>query len=70
MGAATIEAELIQKLAAKREAVLFEVFLYIQKSCDALDFLGILAEYGVGPRTIRLLLKYWSLLTMVARASG
>ena len=41
-----------------REAVLFKVFMDTQKAYDALDrdmCLGIMAAYGVGPRTIRLL---------------
>ena len=56
-----------------REVVLSEVFFDLQKAYDALDreiFLEILAAYGVGPRTIRLLRKYWDRLTMVARAGG
>ena len=53
--------------------VLFEVLLDLQKAYDALDwdrFLEIVAAYGVGPSTIRLLQTYWGRLTMVARAGG
>ena len=49
---------MLQHLTAMREAVLFEVFLDLQKSYDALDqerSLELLAVYGVGPRTLRLL---------------
>ena len=60
-GTATPEAKLLQQLTDTREAVIFEVFLDIQKVYDALDrdrCLGIMAAYGVGPRAIRLLRKY------------
>ena len=58
---------------AMREGVLYEVFLDLQKAYDALDWdrcLKILAAYGVGPRVIRLLWKYWARLTMVASTGG
>ena len=57
-GTAALEANMLQHLTAMREAVLFEVFLDLQKSYDALDqerSLELLAVYGVGPRTLRLL---------------
>ena len=37
IGTDALGDKLLQKLTATREAVLFEVFLYIQKSYDALD---------------------------------
>ena len=52
---ATLEAKMLQQLTAMREAVIFEVFLDIQKAYDALDWymcLGIMAAYRGGPRTI------------------
>ena len=57
MGTATLEARLIQQLTAMREAILFEVFLDLQKAYDALDqdrCLGILVVWGFGPKMIRL----------------
>ena len=54
-----------------REVVLFEVFLDLQKTYNALDqdrCFVVIATYGVGPRTIRLLWKNWGRLTMVARS--
>ena len=45
----------------------------IRKAYDALDHeraLELLAAYGVGPRTVRLLQTYWDRLTMVAKAGG
>ena len=55
------------------EAVLFGVFLDLQKAYDALDrerALDLLTAYGVGPRTVRLIRMYWDRLTMVAKAGG
>ena len=73
MGTAALEAKLPQQLTAMREAVLFEVFLDLRKACDALDWeraLVLLAVYGVGPRTVRLLCTYWDRLNMEAKAGG
>ena len=73
MGTAALEAKMLQHITMMREAVLFEVFLDLQKSYDALyqDIcLEIIAAYSVGPRTIRLLPTYWDWLTMVVRAGG
>ena len=36
-GIATFKAKLLQQLTAMSEAVLFEVFMYLQKAYDALD---------------------------------
>ena len=72
-GTATLEAKLIQQLAAIREEVLFVIFLDLTKVYDALDrsrFLEILEGYGVTPSARRLLPTYWRRLTMVARAGG
>ena len=60
MGTDTLEVNLIHQVAALRSAVLYAIFLELHKSCDALDgsrCLGILEEYGVGPRALRLLRK-------------
>ena len=72
-GTATLEAKLLQQLAAMREEVLYVIFLDLTKAYDALDrsrCLDILEGYGVGPNARRLLTKYWRRLTMVARAAG
>ena len=68
-----LEAKLLQHLTAMREAVIFEVFLYIQKAYNALDrerALDLLVAYEVGPRMVRLLRAYWDRLTMMAKAGG
>ena len=49
-GTATLEAKLLQKLAAMREEVLYMIFLDLTKAYDALDrsrSLEILKGYGV-----------------------
>ena len=51
-GTATLEAKLLQQLAALREEVLYVIFLDLHKAYDALDrsrCLEILEGYGVGP---------------------
>ena len=60
-GTSALEAMLTQQLTSMREAVLFEVFLDIQKAYDTLEReseLDLLAAYDVRPRTVRLLRKY------------
>ena len=56
-----------------RVAVLHAIFLDLHKACDALDrsrYLDILEGYGVVPRALRLLSRYWERLQMVAQAGG
>ena len=72
-GTATLEAKLLQQLAAMREEVLYVIFLDLTKAYDTLDrsrSLEILEGYGVGPRARQLLRTYWGKSTMVARAGG
>ena len=71
MGTASLKANLLHHLTSMMEAVLFEVFLDLQKAYDALYWdrcIEILALYGVDPKTIRPLQPYWDQLTMVAIA--
>ena len=52
-GTATLEAKLLQKIAAMREEVLYVIFLDLTKAYDALDrsrSLEILKGYRVGVR--------------------
>ena len=72
-GTATLEAKLLQQLAARREEVLYVIFLYMTKAYDALDrsrSLKIVEGYGLGPRARRLQRTYLEKSKMVARAGG
>ena len=72
-GTPTLEAKLLQKIAAMRKEVLYVIFLDLTKAYNALDrsrCLGILEGYSVGPGARRLLQNYWRRLTMAARAGG
>ena len=54
-----------------RETVLHSIFLDLRKAYDALDrdrCLDILAGYGVGPRTLHVLRKYWFWIQIAAKA--
>ena len=70
-GTATLEAKLLQQLAAMREEVLYVILLDLTKAYNALDrsrCLEILEGYVAGPSARRLLKTYWCRFTMVARA--
>ena len=70
-GTATLEAKLLQQLAALREEVLYVTFLELHKAHGALEryrCLDILEGYGVGPQACRFLQTYQSLPKMVSRA--
>ena len=61
-GTDTLEAKLLQQLAAMSEEVLYVIFLDLTKAYNALDrsrILEILEGYGVGPQARRLLQAYW-----------
>ena len=69
-GTATLEAKLLQYLAAVREEVLYVILLDLHKAYDALErsrCLEILEGYGVGALARRLLQTYLRRLTMVER---
>ena len=69
-GTVTLEAKLLQKLAAMSEEVLYLIFLYLHKAYDNLDsskYLEILEDYGVGHRACQILWTYWGGLRMVAK---
>ena len=68
-----IKDKLIQQHMKMREEVLYEVFLDLHKTYDALDhdlYLYILETYGVRPWSILLLRRYWDRITMVEPAGG
>ena len=62
IGTATLEANLAQYIAGIAHKPLFQVFLYILKTCDSLNrerCLEVLSWYGVGINLTRLLKFYW-----------
>ena len=72
-GNTTLEEKLIQQIIDMREKVLHAIFIDLRKAYDDLDrdrCLDILAGYGVGPRTLRILRTYWVQLQMSAKAGG
>ena len=72
-GTTTLEAKLLQHLAALREEIMYMIFLDLQKAYDALDrsrCLEILEGYGMVPRSCWLLRTCWRILSMVVRAGG
>ena len=73
MRAAFLEAKLIQQLTATMEAVLYDIFLDLQKAYDALDrdrCLEIFVVYGLGPRALQLIQTHWGQIIMVNRSGG
>ena len=61
-GTATLEVYLVHKVVDLREAVLHAILLDLYKAYYNLDrsrCLDILKGYGVGPRSLRLLHRYW-----------
>ena len=72
-GTVTLEVKLLQQVTAMMEAVLHAIFVDLDKSYNALDrsrCMDILELYGVGPRDLLLLQRYWARLQMVAQAGG
>ena len=60
-GTATLEAKILQQLAALREEVLYVIFLDLHKAYDTLDrsrCLEILEGYGIRPQARKLLKTY------------
>ena len=71
MGTTSLKAKFLQHLMARREEILYEVFLDLRKAYAALDrerCMEILVGYGVGPRIERIIRNYWYHLSMVDRA--
>ena len=57
MGISAPKSKLLQNLTVMREAVIYKIFLDLQKAYGALDWdrcIEILAEYGVGPRELQI----------------
>ena len=57
-GTATLEAKLLQNISSMRLEVLYDIFVYIHKAYENLDWvhsLVILEGYGVSPQVFSLL---------------
>jgi hypothetical protein len=70
---ANIEAKLQLQLSCVRSQTLYQIFIYLAKAYDTLDrgrTLDMLAGYGVGKQTLRLLKNVWESLLVVARQGG
>ena len=72
-GTATTEVKLLEQVEALKEAVFHAILLGLHKAYNALDrsgCLGVLEGFGVGPRSLCILQRYWARLNMVARVGG
>ena len=72
-GTVTLKAKPLHNLTATREEVLYSILINLRKAYDALDrdrCLDIMAGYGGGPRTLRILWIYWVCPHMEAKAGG
>ena len=70
---AKLGSKILQNIGGMRKDFLYDIFVYIHKVYDALDWgraLEILEGCGVVPQVFQLLTQYWYLATMVARVSG
>ena len=73
MGTAIMEMKLAQQWAFIEQTPLYGIFVDLRKAFDAMDrgrTLKILEDRGVGPKTLRLIRKFWELAEMVCRAGG
>ena len=72
-GTATLEVKLTQQLAHLEQAPLYGIFIDLRKAYDAMDrdeCEKILEGYGVGPRMLRIIVRFWKTSQMVCRAGG
>jgi hypothetical protein len=72
-GTAIMEVTLNQQLAWVDQAPLYQIYLFLKKAYDALDWtrcLEILAGYGVGPNLLHLQKQFWDNAKMVCRTGG
>ena len=69
----SLKFNLIQKLMAMRDYVLYEIFLYFHKVYYTMDrghCLNVLTLYVIDSQDLRLLQSYWDYLSMVACYGG
>jgi len=72
-GTAILETKLMMQFVQRHASPYYFVFLDISKAYDSLDrarTLQILAAYGVGPCTRRLLSRFWQIQRVVPRQAG
>ena len=70
---AKLGSKILQNIGGMRKDFLYDIFVYIHKVYDALDWGGalkILEGCGVGPQVFQILTLYWHQATMVGRVSG
>ena len=64
IGTAILEDKLFTTLAMHKKETVYQVFLDLKKAYDSISrarLLKIMQEYGVGPRAMTLLERYWSM---------
>ncbi len=69
----TIEAKLAQQFAWVEQDPLYQVFVDLRKAYEHLNrakYLGIMTDYGVGPKLLHLQEKFWDEVEMVCCAGG
>jgi hypothetical protein len=57
-----MEAKLVQQLASVEQCPLYGIFIDLRKAYDAMDqerVVSILRDDGVGPKAMRLIIKFW-----------
>ena len=72
-GTSSPEVKILQQLASMMKEVLYEIFMDLHKAYDSMyryRFRDLLEVYGSGPQALRMIWKYWELLTMVAWEGG
>ena len=70
---ATLEGKLLQHLIDMRDTVLHSIFFDLCKAYNTLDRdrrLDILAGYGVGTGTLRIMWTYWVRIQMAEKSGG
>jgi hypothetical protein len=73
MGTATIEVKLTQQLAFLDHKPWHQIFLDLHKAYDAMDWektLEILADYGIGPKALRIIQRFWNHAKQVCHTGG
>ena len=71
-GVVTLKAKPLQYILGLHQEVLYDIFVDLQKSYDALDqerALSILEGYRLGTQVFQLRTRYWYCSTMVTRSS-